>query len=360
MVNILLSLFLFSLSMHCFNACLTLETSSNQSTNQTFRSEEFHKPAVVKTIQDLPKRPIGHNQTDILSDNMQFWSSEGTHSIRRTKQDILRTKSISRFGRKLNQVGTNTGEHLYAIARVNGDKFYGAKATINVWRPYVENNSNNDEFSLSQIWVTAGSDGELNTIEAGWRADPKFNGDNLPRLFIFMTKDGYQTGCYNLGCGFVPNTNSVITLGAPISSTSSTYNGQQVEITLSIYKDQKSGNWQLEYESGNVIGYWPSSLFTHLNDGATDIDFGGEVSTTKKGSHTTTQMGSGHFPDEGYGKASYFRNIQVVDSDNKFIPLPNVKYQAEHPNCYNIIGGVSNQGQNFFYYGGPGKNVNCP
>lgn len=57
----------------------------------------------------------------------------------------------------------------YAIARVNGDKFYGAKATINVWRPYVENNNNNDEFSLSQIWVTAGSDGELNTIEAGWR-----------------------------------------------------------------------------------------------------------------------------------------------------------------------------------------------
>lgn len=53
---------------------------------------------------------------------------------------------------------------------VNGDQYYGAKASINVWSPEV---TNQNEFSLSQIWVIAGSFGnDLNTIEAGWQASP--------------------------------------------------------------------------------------------------------------------------------------------------------------------------------------------
>jgi len=31
---------------------------------------------------------------------------------------------------------------------------------------------------------------------------------------------------------------------------------------------------------------------------------------------TSAQMGSGHFLEEGFSKASYIRNIQVVDSSN--------------------------------------------
>ncbi|KEH38532.1 carboxyl-terminal peptidase [Medicago truncatula] len=70
-------------------------------------------------------------------------------------------------------------------------------------------------------------------------------------------------------------------------------------------------------------------------------------------------MGSGHFADEGSSKASYFRDMQVVNSDNKLIPLSNLNVFAEEPKCYNIIKGTSNEG-NYFYYGGPGKNMNCP
>jgi hypothetical protein len=67
------------------------------------------------------------------------------------------------------------------------------------------------------------------------------------------------------------------------------------------------------------------------------VQFGGEiVNSMSTGAHTSTQMGSGHFADEGFAKASYFRNMQVVDSDNSLIPLPNLKVLANSPNCYNI------------------------
>lgn len=55
----------------------------------------------------------------------------------------------------------------HAIAYVEGDKYYGAKATINVWEPKIQQPN---EFSLSQIWLLGGSFGEdLNSIEAGWQ-----------------------------------------------------------------------------------------------------------------------------------------------------------------------------------------------
>ena len=55
----------------------------------------------------------------------------------------------------------------HAIAYVEGDKYYGAKATINVWEPKIQQPN---EFSLSQLWILGGSFGEdLNSIEAGWQ-----------------------------------------------------------------------------------------------------------------------------------------------------------------------------------------------
>jgi hypothetical protein len=50
---------------------------------------------------------------------------------------------------------------------VEGDKYYGAKATINVWEPKIQQPN---EFSLSQLWILGGSFGQdLNSIEAGWQ-----------------------------------------------------------------------------------------------------------------------------------------------------------------------------------------------
>lgn len=95
---------------------------------------------------------------------------------------------------------------------MEGGKFYGAKATINVWEPKVQSPN---EFSLSQLWILGGSFGQdLNSIEAGWQVyklitifkllsitsfsffdiylntnqvSPDLYGDNNTRLFTYWT-----------------------------------------------------------------------------------------------------------------------------------------------------------------------------
>lgn len=247
----------------------------------------------------------------------------------------------------------------HAVGYVSGDQYYGAKASINVWSPKV---GSAYEFSISQMWVIAGSFGDdLNTIEAGWQVSPELYGDYYPRFFTYWTSDAYQaTGCYNLLCSGFVQTNNRIAIGAAISPTSS-YNGGQFDISLLIWKDPKHGNWWLEFGSGVLVGYWPAALFTHLRNSASMVQFGGEiVNGGSSGSHTSTQMGSGHFAGEGFGKASYFRNLQVVDWDNSLVPVSNLKVLADHPNCYDIQGGINRVWGNYFYYGGPGRNSRCP
>ncbi|KAI3728331.1 hypothetical protein L6452_16965 [Arctium lappa] len=318
---------------------------------------------------DPPERPNGYNHAGMESENYQLWSlsgescPEGTIPIRRTtEQDILRANSLQRFGRKIRKPirrDSSNGGHEHAVGYVSGEEYYGAKASINVWDPKV---TDRFEFSLSQMWVISGSFGDdLNTIEAGWQVSPELYGDNYPRFFTYWTTDAYQaTGCYNLLCSGFVQTNNRIAIGAAISPTSS-YNGGQFDISLLIWKDPKHGNWWLEFGSGVLVGYWPASLFTHLRDHASMVQFGGEVVNSQaSGSHTSTEMGSGHFSGEGFGKASYFRNMQVVDWDNSLIPLSNLKVLADNPNCYDIRGGINNVWGNYIYYGGPGKNPRCP
>jgi hypothetical protein len=155
---------------------------------------------------------------------VQMWHQNGkcpedTIPIRRTKkEDVMRASSVRRYGKKrlrgavnpmsvdpdmLNESGHQVvfqnalfmnDAHLstslstshviipetaplltflsssmdqHAIAYVEGDKYYGAKATINVWQPKIEQAN---EFSLSQLWILGGSFGQdLNSIEAGWQ-----------------------------------------------------------------------------------------------------------------------------------------------------------------------------------------------
>ncbi|CAL5214282.1 unnamed protein product [Lathyrus oleraceus] len=306
----------------------------------------------------------------------QLWHAggkcpEGTIPIRRTKEeDVLRASSVRRYGRKKHRSAApkprsadpgmeNQSGHQHAIAYVEGDKFYGAKATINVWEPKIQQAN---EFSLSQLWVLGGSFGQdLNSIEAGWQVSPDLYGDNNTRLFTYWTSDAYQaTGCYNLLCSGFIQVSSDIAMGASISPISS-YRDSQYDISILIWKDPKEGHWWMQFgNGGTVMGYWPSFLFSYLADSATMIEWGGEVVNSEPdGQHTSTEMGSGHFPEEGFGKASYFRNIQVVDSSNNLKAPKGLGTYTEYPNCYDVQTGSNGDWGHFFYYGGPGKNANC-
>ncbi|CAL9092524.1 unnamed protein product [Musa textilis] len=355
---------------------------SEAAANNTFRPGEelrkyrrirahvkrLNKPP-VKTIQDPPERPIGHNPANtITDDSFQLWRTsgescpDGTVAIKRTKEeDVLRASSVKRFGRKP-VVGTRhdseSSGHEHAVGYVVGDQYYGAKAILNVWAPKV---SSPDEFSLSQIWLISGTFGtDLNTIEAGWQVSPQLYGDASPRFFTYWTSDAYQaTGCYNLLCSGFIQTNNMIAIGAAISPVSA-YSGRQYDLSLLVWKDPDHGNWWLELGSGVLIGYWPSFLFTHLSEHASMVQFGGEIVNTQPlGLHTSTEMGSGHYAGEGFGKASYFRSLQVVDWDNSLIPVPNLRVLADHPNCYDIHGGINRVWGSYFYYGGPGRSHRC-
>ncbi|ESQ30965.1 hypothetical protein EUTSA_v10012290mg [Eutrema salsugineum] len=303
----------------------------------------------------------------------QLWTINGkcpknSIPIRRTKrEDILRADSIERYGQKDPNnfpqpnptYSTNdNSSHEYAQVIVRGN-FHGAKALINVWKPHAQPR----EFSLAQIWVVARSsnDTKHNSIEVGWQVYESKYGDDNPRYFIYWTADGYnRTGCYNLECsGFVP-VNQHFAIGAAVRAVS-TLGGRQEMFPATIWKDPHSGHWWLKFSTHLIIGYWPSSLFNHLQNGANEIQWGGEIINRKDSSqHTTTQMGSGNFAQEGYKKASYFRNLEIVDENEitrQHFGTGSIHMTKE--SCYNIIPGTHQVWGHFFFYGGPGRNPNC-
>ncbi|CAL4991001.1 unnamed protein product [Urochloa decumbens] len=168
---------------------------------------------------------------------------------------------------------------------------------------------------------------------------------------------GHQHAVTYTRKGFV-QTNNKVGIGASFSPVSS-YGGLQYEITILIWKDPKGGNWWLQVGS-NILGYWPSSIFSNLQNGASNIMWGGEVYSPYAG-QTSTNMGSGHFPREGFGKASYIKNIQVVDSFNKLKPPGPLGLGNKQPNCYSVqSGSTSKNWGTYMFYGGPGKNPSCP
>lgn len=197
--------------------------------------------------------------------------------------------------------------------------------------------------------------------QAGNQVSPELYGDTRPRLFTYWTSDSYQeTGCYNLLCSGFVQTNNKIAIGASISPVSE-FADTQYDITILIWKDPKEGNWWMEFADKTLVGYWPSELFTHLADHANMIEWGGEIVNTEAGGeHTSTQMGSGHFAEEGFGKASYFRNLEIVDSDNSLRGVSSMLTLAEHTYCYNIQNRYNIEWSNHFYFGGPGSNPRCP
>ncbi|KAM3193777.1 hypothetical protein ACQJBY_070418 [Aegilops geniculata] len=109
---------------------------------------------------------------------------KGTVPVRRTTaEDVLRGgQSLFRFGRKRHRrdraaraanapdvVTGNGHEHAIAYTAVGQQEVYGAKATINVWDPAIQEPNG---FSLSQLWLLSGSfnGSDLNSIEAGWQS----------------------------------------------------------------------------------------------------------------------------------------------------------------------------------------------
>lgn len=104
------------------------------------------------------------------------------------------------------------------------------------------------------------------------------------------------------------------------------------------------------------VGYWPKAIFTSMAEGANFISWGGEVYSMI--SDLSPQMGSAHFPEEGYGKAAFVKQIQVIPNiDLSGYGDPDehsLKLYRDAPHCYDVEKGVDKQGH-YIFFGGPGN-----
>ncbi|XP_026415925.1 uncharacterized protein LOC113311302 [Papaver somniferum] len=234
---------------------------------------------------------------------------------------------------QLNDTTYDHGVHEYATIGVKGN-FLEAQAKINLWKPFIEA----DELSISQIWV-ATLDKDINTIEVGWE------------------EDGYvNTGCYNLLCDGFVHTSSNVSLGCSFSEVS-TFNDDQKDVTFIIHK------WTLVDTITRYSNRLLSKFSLHgIIKSSNNSIRGGEIIDRTKGRHTSTQMGSGHFPSEGGLKtSSYFNWVQVIDEDNAMKNPENVETYITNPNCYDLKITDDNYDTNgySFYYGDPDYNDRC-
>ena len=65
-------------------------------------------------------------------------------------------------------------------------------------------------------------------------------------------------------------------------------------------------------------------------------------------------MGNGHFADEDFKKAAYFRFLRTIDESNNLVLTDDslLQYFTDSPKCYTI--GALELEEHAFQYGGPG------
>ncbi|KAK8698566.1 hypothetical protein V6N13_114678 [Hibiscus sabdariffa] len=343
-----------------------------------YKQPAFDHPALKNhVIQMKPSFKLKEEKsgTTSLSSKLvvsQTWQKsgscpDGTVPIRRIQRmDLLRAKSIGRFGRKPQETisksnTTNLKKGLYPSNSTTqvalptivnrsaanlvtlGYNYIGAKGEINVWNPNV---AADDEFTTAQIWLKAGPADKFESLETGWM------------------KDSYKsTGCFDLTCSGFVQTNPNVALGATIVPVSSEF-GQQYHVTLGMYKDPQTSNWWLKFGADVPIGYWPAgSLMFYLNHSSTLVEWGGQVYSTnvKKTPHTKTAMGSGKFASGLFGNACFIRNPNIVDFSMALKYPKWVGTWADDYYCYTAYNYQKGYGTlPVFYFGGPGQNPNCP
>ncbi|WPH03894.1 Hypothetical protein R9X50_00677700 [Acrodontium crateriforme] len=219
---------------------------------------------------------------------------------------------------------SNAGTHWYASSSQTVNNF-GGGATFSLFKAYVQSTH---DFSLLQTAVirdnapNAQYGNGLQTVESGWINYPDQIGQ--PHLFTYFTTCNYQCNGANQGgwnrdvAGWVQQ-DSTVYPGYQFSPYS-VDGGKQYDLHIE-YK-LSGGNWWL-WVIDRYIGYYPASLFSQggvnaastLGTSSSRINFYGEIYNSEA-AVTTTDMGSGEFPETGFGKSGYMHNIIYYDTSS--------------------------------------------
>uniref|UniRef100_A0A0E0K6A8 Neprosin PEP catalytic domain-containing protein n=1 Tax=Oryza punctata TaxID=4537 RepID=A0A0E0K6A8_ORYPU len=204
---------------------------------------------------------------------------------------ILHNNKVDIIVQRIGTLASNYVENLAAGIRY-WDEIYGTWASINVYEP-------NQDLSASWIQIenrpkVGDGVGDGAVIGAGSFVSPSFSGDGSARFRIGWINEELNKSCIDHDCpGFVQVNHNV--------------------------GDPKTKNWWLAYGSNNtLIGYWPSSQFSFIKDNGDFALWGGYVRGPTASSNRP-EMGSGHFPSEGFQKAAFIRNIQIIKDESNML-----------------------------------------
>ncbi|OAA51787.1 carboxyl-terminal proteinase [Metarhizium rileyi] len=315
----------------------------------------------------LKRAPTWQDAAMVDAIKPQVTGPEGTVPILRAHGP---TKPMKRLPRSGDNHTTTTatrsyqGKHWYASTAQTVEN-HGGSATYSIFKAFVQRSS---DFSLLQVAVIrnnashAETAPKSQTIECGWINYP----DQVfaPHLFSFYTTNNYESYGDNV-CGWNRDVagwvqyDSIIYPGiafAPLATIGGT--GYEADIGYYYYE----GNWWLS-TLGKFVGYYPGSLFSKdvdpagtLDHHADQINFYGEIYNSED-EMTTTDMGSGAFPDEGRGKAAYMRKIVYYDTRDKVQDYDGSRAViVSDPNRYRLTATWKSGSEwgSYFYIGGPG------
>ncbi|KAI1152738.1 hypothetical protein F4825DRAFT_450159 [Nemania diffusa] len=311
-----------------------------------FRSQQ----AVIRALFDNNKALQGPNGTVPIPR-----LSGTTKSIKRfpTKED---NESFAKIDAASNGYA---GKHWYANSGQSVVN-YGGEATFSLFEAF----TNKNDFSLIQTAIYHDTPhAGIQTIEAGWINFP--GQAALPHLFTYFTTSGYSKEGDNVGGwnrehkGWVqvdPHIYPGVAF-APLSARGGIQHEADIGYILF------AGNWWL-WCMGRYIGYYPGAMFAQdgvaaadtLADHAVGLNFYGEI-FNGEAALTTTDMGSGEWPDTGLGRSAYMHNIVYIDGNNK---AQEYNGQAatgvSDASRYNLITNWSSGTKwgSYMYLGGPG------
>ncbi|XP_047324615.1 uncharacterized protein LOC124928126 [Impatiens glandulifera] len=336
-----------------------------------YKQISFDNPLIKSSQLDLNLEQM--KRDNYIPKNVQDWHIYGECPFQTVPILRSRRRQTSSFHSLPAIKNVEIQNHKHAMVSNKKGNYYGGSAIFSVSNPRTEEG----DFSLVQLMLaTDHGTPKSNSIEAGWIVHPHMYGDNKTRFFIYWTYDnlvyaamqnnGYNgTGCYNLICpGFV-QTSQTFSIGAPLPINSKLDNIILTEIQISVYK-AVTGDWWLKVNN-ETIGYWQHDLFSNLGANANQILWGGDVYSkpSRRGFHTTTQMGMGAFPKYN-NIASHVRNLQVMKETNEWKTPSHwsLKEMISNSNCYDLkFPSIFVRKENwrvYFYYGGYGYSDKCP
>ncbi|KAH7370200.1 hypothetical protein BKA65DRAFT_487858 [Rhexocercosporidium sp. MPI-PUGE-AT-0058] len=198
---------------------------------------------------------------------------------------------------------------------------YGCSCSMSTFRPKVRPG---DYSRLTTFVANDDNSHPEQSIQAGWIRGVSGEDSDLCQVFVYFSTAG-STGA---SANNVQGWNDEVT--GWVQATGAFRPGHDVILASRIdglqgsldLKIQLTGDrWNLRM-NGNVIGYYPTSLFAvnapdqkeTLADHATRVGFFGQVYDASSDGMTPTRMGSGKYPDEGFGKSAYISKVQYQPS----------------------------------------------